>query len=206
MKTQEPFKWGFLRWQRMSQKQRTAVFFISTARSGSNDRTIQPQRPHDDPGRTEALVVLEKSPRAFKKMFRRISEKNSGFWCKRRDVFLTGVGQQGKSVEGCAWRKEGTDKKRIRWKSFDNHLIHQSGRRDSNPRPSAWKANALSTELLPQSSGQRWIRTTEGVSQQIYSLPHLATLVFALLQLRRAFQQCLSQLRCKGTIFILTCK
>ena len=32
-------------------------------------------------------------------------------------------------------------------------------------------------------SGQRWIRTTEGVSQQIYSLPHLATLVFA----RRVF-------------------
>ena len=32
-------------------------------------------------------------------------------------------------------------------------------------------------------SGQRWIRTTEGVSQQIYSLPHLATLVFALSQL-----------------------
>ena len=47
MKTQEPFKWGFLRWQRMSQKQRTAVFFISTARFSPNDRTIQPQRPHD---------------------------------------------------------------------------------------------------------------------------------------------------------------
>ena len=29
--------------------------------------------------------------------------------------------------------------------------------------------------------GQRWIRTTEDVSQQIYSLPHLATLEFALL-------------------------
>src|SRR5690554_6002049 len=28
--------------------------------------------------------------------------------------------------------------------------ILKSGRRDSNPRPSAWKANALSTELLPQ--------------------------------------------------------
>ena len=59
----------------------------------------------------------------------------------------------------------------------------ESGRRGSNPRPSAWKANALSTELLPQTKlsncGQRWIRTTEGVSQQIYSLPHLATLVFA---------------------------
>ena len=33
-------------------------------------------------------------------------------------------------------------------------------------------------------SGQRWIRTTEGESQQIYSLPHLATLVFALLHFR----------------------
>ena len=29
--------------------------------------------------------------------------------------------------------------------------------------------------------GQRWIRTTEVERQQIYSLPHLATLVFALL-------------------------
>ena len=27
--------------------------------------------------------------------------------------------------------------------------------------------------------GQRWIRTTEVERQQIYSLPHLATLVFA---------------------------
>ncbi len=27
--------------------------------------------------------------------------------------------------------------------------------------------------------GRRWIRTTEGIRQQIYSLPHLATLVFA---------------------------
>ena len=29
------------------------------------------------------------------------------------------------------------------------------------------------------SGGQRWIRTTEVERQQIYSLPHLATLVFA---------------------------
>ena len=83
-----------------------------------------------------------------------------------------------------------------------------SGRRGSNPRPSAWKANALSTELLPQKrtarsfpfpidseiqatrsalflSGKWWIRTTEGVSQQIYSLPHLATLVTSLMFLNR---------------------
>ena len=33
--------------------------------------------------------------------------------------------------------------------------------------------------LLHKKSGQRWIRTTVGVRQQIYSLPHLATLVSA---------------------------
>ena len=31
-----------------------------------------------------------------------------------------------------------------------------------------------------QPCGQRWIRTTEVIRQQIYSLPHLATLEFAL--------------------------
>ncbi len=77
-----------------------------------------------------------------------------------------------------------------------------SGRRDSNSRPLAWKANALSTELLPQFCskfqvkcskfrfnlefetlnlqlfcGESRIRTYEGVRQQSYSLPQLATLV-----------------------------
>ena len=75
--------------------------------------------------------------------------------------------------------------------------MYWSGRRGSNSRPSAWKADALSTELLPLVGkgcrpplrqhgpllkplwlrGRRWIRTTEGINQQIYSLPHLATLV-----------------------------
>ena len=72
-----------------------------------------------------------------------------------------------------------------------------SGRRGSNSRPQPWQGCALPTELLPQissktpllkikarksdraSSGRRWIRTTEGKNQQIYSLPHLATLVFS---------------------------
>ena len=31
-----------------------------------------------------------------------------------------------------------------------NPLIIKSGKRDSNPRPSAWEADALPTELLPQ--------------------------------------------------------
>ena len=61
-------------------------------------------------------------------------------------------------------------------------LLNLSGRRGSNPRPSAWKADALPTELLPhtfgyKNSGESRIRTYEGVRQQIYSLPQLATLV-----------------------------
>ena len=62
-----------------------------------------------------------------------------------------------------------------------------SGRRDSNPRPQAWKASALPTELLPHymkkkpaptfHHGGGRIRTFEGVSRQIYSLLPLATWV-----------------------------
>ena len=44
--------------------------------------------------------------------------------------------------------------------------------------------------------GRRWIRTTEGISQQIYSLPHLATLVFALV-LKSAAKICLKIRLCK---------
>ena len=59
-------------------------------------------------------------------------------------------------------------------------------------------------------SGQRWIRTTEGVSQQIYSLPHLATLVFALLLSRTTLNLFLSsfvsQLRCKDTTIFVNSK
>ena len=53
-----------------------------------------------------------------------------------------------------------------------------SGRRGSNPPPIAWKAIALPNELLPldvlwgeEDSNLRRLR------QQIYSLPHLTTLV-----------------------------
>ena len=37
----------------------------------------------------------------------------------------------------------------------------------------------LSYFRISLSGGQRWIRTTEVERQQIYSLPHLATLEFA---------------------------
>ncbi len=52
-----------------------------------------------------------------------------------------------------------------------------SGKRDSNPRPSAWKADALSTELFPQGIlvGGEGFEPTKP-KQQIYSLSHLTTL------------------------------
>ena len=40
-----------------------------------------------------------------------------------------------------------------------------SGRRDSNPRPLAWKANALSTELLPHSLSLQKCRAKYNISQ-----------------------------------------
>ncbi len=50
--------------------------------------------------------------------------------------------------------------------------------------------------------GRRWIRTTEGINQQIYSLPHLATLVFALSESDR--QASLGRL--SGSFLISECK
>ncbi len=91
-------------------------------------------------------------------------------------------------------------------KSRDLPYTSLSGRRGSNPRPTAWKAVALPTELLPlfkhpasaqaenaglhpdsaqaedtgrQTRGQGWIRTTELVRGQIYSLLPLATWLLA---------------------------
>jgi hypothetical protein len=43
----------------------------------------------------------------------------------------------------------------------------------------------LLSVLIVIMCGRRWIRTTEGINQQIYSLPHLATLVFARLRVQR---------------------
>src|SRR3954469_432058 len=63
------------------------------------------------------------------------------------------------------------------------HLLSQSGRRGSNPRHSAWKADALPTELLPRfprlsiPNGGGRIRPFEGLRRQIYSLLPLATWV-----------------------------
>jgi hypothetical protein len=90
-------------------------------------------------------------------------------------------------------------------KSRDLPYTSQSGRRGSNPRPTAWKAVALPTELLPlvkpasaraeafrtlpasaqaegtghKTCGQGWIRTTELRRGQIYSLLPLATWLLA---------------------------
>jgi hypothetical protein len=47
-----------------------------------------------------------------------------------------------------------------------------SGRRDSNPRPLAWKANALSAELLPQKKvGRAGFEPTKAVPTDLQSAP-----------------------------------
>src|SRR6201994_4393387 len=95
--------------------------------------------------------------------------------------------------------------------TFANTSITKSGRRGSNPRPTAWKAVALPTELLPHcypstknpdltnrsddfraenqrmpaDRGQGWIRTTELRRGQIYSLLPLATWLLARLVMTR---------------------
>ena len=43
--------------------------------------------------------------------------------------------------------------------------------------------------------GQGWIRTTEGISQQIYSLPHLATLVLAQHAMNCCFFNCVAKVQ-----------
>ena len=60
--------------------------------------------------------------------------------------------------------------------------INSSGRRDSNPRPSAWKADALPTELLPLVKFQYIVMRIVGVvgfeptqpKHWIYSPAHLS--------------------------------
>ena len=66
--------------------------------------------------------------------------------------------------------------------------IFERGRRIELPFP-AWKAGIIAIIRTPLSSGQGWIRTTVGVSQQIYSLPHLATLVLALIMLMSRWRE-----------------
>ena len=70
----------------------------------------------------------------------------------------------------------GTKKKCI---TFVIHFF-LSGKRDSNPRPPAWKASALSTELFPQLVGWAVMDSNHRRLRQLsYSQPHLATLVTA---------------------------
>ena len=67
-------------------------------------------------------------------------------------------------------------------------LVFQSGKRDSNPRPPAWKASALSTELFPQKGDWLWAVMDSNhrrLRQLSYSQPHLATLVTAHLEKER---------------------
>ncbi len=48
----------------------------------------------------------------------------------------------------------------------------QSGKRDSNPRPSAWEANALPTELLPLMGAklQHFPYISQGIRAELFFL------------------------------------
>ena len=46
-----------------------------------------------------------------------------------------------------------------------------SGRRDSNSRPSAWKADALSTELFPRKVGRAGFEPTKAEPTDLQSAP-----------------------------------
>ncbi len=92
-------------------------------------------------------------------------------------------------------REEGNSSGLLHSRYFNRQKRNKKERVHRNDVPSLFRAEdeaqtrdpQLGRLMLYQLSyfrnffcGQRWIRTTEGVSQQIYSLPHLATLVFAL--------------------------
>ena len=98
----------------------------------------------------------------------------------------------------------------------------------SEPASSTLHWWTLQLQPASKKSGKRWIRTTEGKNQQIYSLPHLATLVSSLwlvciLEPMEGFEpptswlqiSCSGQLSyigiwllsgCKGTNIFLICK
>ena len=110
---------------------------------------------------------------------------------RKTNLRYTSVGKRGSLRLRCA-------SPRVNFSPLSSfHCSLKSGRRGSNPPPSAWKADALPNELLPlmicflifdllspapkDLSGERRIRTFEDISQQIYSLSQLATLVSPLL-------------------------
>ena len=90
-------------------------------------------------------------------------------------------------------------KKRIQFLGFSL----ESGRRGSNPRPSAWKANALSTELLPQFFvGKDGFEPPKSKDSRFTVCPIWPLWYLPLLLLRRF----VSQLRCKDTTIYLNSK
>ena len=66
-------------------------------------------------------------------------------------------------------KRHGKKKKHSR--SFVSAWFSVSGKRDSNPRPPAWKASALSTELFPRYVGRAGFEPTKTMSAELQSAP-----------------------------------
>ena len=115
--------------------------------------------------------------------------KKTDIFLEKSEVKVRRLGEM-KYKSGKGWRSFG----KLKYMSRKGWHSAGLGRRVWDVSFAKWhKKNrftlVIQYETVAICSGQRWIRTTEGVSQQIYSLPHLATLVFALF----------ARLRCKDT-------
>ena len=81
------------------------------------------------------------------------SRANDGNWT--RDLFLTKEALYPWATSA-SLATQWTQKMRFHVFSDGTSKGRMSGRRDSNSRPSAWKADALPTELLPQNGPQMY--------------------------------------------------
>ena len=94
---------------------------------------------------------------------------------------------------------------RIRKKPLLSKRLYLSGKRGSNPRPSAWKADALSTELFPQDKevGSEGFEPPKVLPAELQSAPfgHSGNCPFSLLVLT-----VVSLRHCKDKHKIITCK
>ena len=89
------------------------------------------------------------------------------------------VGQSFTQVNSLPPRLSSSLSRKINFKIFQiPRWHHQTSHRRSVIYASKLPSSSLVFFALGY-CGRRWIRTTEGINQQIYSLPHLATLVFS---------------------------
>ena len=99
---------------------------------------------------------------------------------------MQGAEAKGKAMHALGWSKNLTE---YPTKSLSGILRDVQEDRDVWAKHHIFTKKKEERSCVPLSCGQRWIRTTEVERQQIYSLPHLATLEFAQTPLLRKAMQ-----------------